>query len=147
MFACVSNDDDDSVTGISRRGGKRQVEQEDELINKVLEEGLRLKKRCKALTTALSDADSRAVAQREADQKGYQENIFKVQQQIDVEASRLASAHSIELGHLCDTKNREIDELHRCNSVFVAAEQVKNRRSLSEHICQNLTQATRKNVL
>lgn len=113
MFACVSNDDDDSVTGISRRGGKRQVEQEDELINKVLEEGLRLKKRCKALTTALSDADSRAVAQREADQKGYQETIFKVQQQIDLEASRLASAHSIELSHLCDTKNREIDELHR----------------------------------
>lgn len=127
MFACVSNDDDDSVTGISRRGGKRQVEQEDELINKVLEEGLRLKKRCKALTTALSDADCRAVAQREADQKGYQETIFKVQQQIDLEASRLASAHSVELGHLCDTKNREIDELHRCNLRFEYAVYIRNR--------------------
>lgn len=113
MFACVSNDDDDSVTGFNRRGGKRQVEQEDELINKVLEEGLRLKKRCKALATALSEAESRAASQRESDQRSYQETIFNVQQQIDQEASRLSSAHAIELTHLCDTKNREIDDLHR----------------------------------
>lgn len=113
MFACVSNDDDDSVTGFSRRGGKKQVEQEDELINKVLEEGLRLKKRCKALTTALSEAEARAANQRDIDQKGYQETIVNLQQQIDQEASKLLSAHAIELAHLSDTKHREIEDLRR----------------------------------
>jgi dynactin complex subunit len=113
MFACVSNDDDDSVTGFSRRGGKKQVEQEDELINKVLEEGLRLKKRCKALTTALSDSETRALSQRDIDQKGYQETIFNLQQQVDQEASKLSSAHAIELAHLSDSKQREIEDLRR----------------------------------
>jgi dynactin complex subunit len=113
MFACVSNDDDDSVTGFSRRGGKKQVEQEDELINKVLEEGLRLKKRCKALTTALSDSETRALSQRDIDQKGYQETIFNLQQQVDQETSKLSSAHAIELAHLSDTKQREIEDLRR----------------------------------
>lgn len=113
MFACVSNDDDDSVTGFSRRGGKKQVEQEDELINKVLEEGLRLKKRCKVLTTALSEAEGRLVAQRDCDQKNYKESLYNVQMQIDQEVSRVSSMHAIEQTHLCDTKNREIDDLHR----------------------------------
>lgn len=118
MFACVSHDDDDSVTGFSRRGGKRQVEQEDELINKVLEEGLRLKKRCKALTTALSESEGRFTAQRESDHKGHQESILNMQKQIDQEGSRLSSAHAIELTHLCDLKNSEIEELHRFSEIL-----------------------------
>ena len=113
MFACVSQDDDDSVTGFSRRGGKKQVEQEDDLINKVLEEGLRLKKRCKVLTAALSDAESRAAAQREVDQKSYKECMYNVQAQIDQEVSRVSSMHAIEQAHLYDIKNREIDDLQK----------------------------------
>lgn len=113
MFACVSQDDDDSVTGFSRRGGKKQVEQEDDLINKVLEEGLRLKKRCKILTSALSEAEARAAAQRDTDQKGYKESVNNVQMKIDQEVSRISSIHAIEQTHLCDIKNREIDDLHR----------------------------------
>lgn len=89
------------------------MEQEDELINKVLEEGLRLKKRCKALTTALSESEGRFTAQRESDHKGHQESILNMQKQIDQEGSRLSSAHAIELTHLCDLKNSEIEELHR----------------------------------
>lgn len=105
MFACVSADDDDSVTGYSRRD-KRQVEQEDEIINKVLEEAMRLKKRCKFLTNALSDAENKAVTNK----KDHEANL---QREISIELSRITSTHEFDMAYLRDTKDREIHDLYR----------------------------------
>jgi ABC-type phosphate transport system auxiliary subunit len=105
MFACVSADDDDSVTGYSHRD-KRQVEQEDEIINKVLEEAMRLKKRCKVLTNALSEAENKAIADKK-DDEAY------LQKEISMELSRVTSTHEFDMAYLRDTKDREINDLYR----------------------------------
>lgn len=110
MFACIANDDDnDTITGYARGGGKRLAEQEDEIINKVLEEGLRLKKKCKLLTTQLSDVE----ALRSLEQKKLDDTLKNVQVQIDQEVLRVSSEKNFELSHLTETKNREISSLQR----------------------------------
>jgi ABC-type phosphate transport system auxiliary subunit len=101
----VSADDDDSVTGYSRRD-KRQVEQEDEIINKVLEEAMRLKKRCKVLTNALVDAENKAIINK----KDHEDNL---QKEISIELSKVISTHEYDMAYLRDTKDREIHDLYR----------------------------------
>ena len=119
MFACVRDDnaDESSIIGSSTARMKTEIADDDEIINRVLEEGLRLKKRCKSLTQMLEEKERQLMMEREA-----RENAnLTLHEKVQFELSKADTAHAMELSRL-----RE-EAQHECHGL---AQQVDHLRGL-----------------
>jgi len=107
MFQCVL----DETQELWQSGGskKAQRDEDEALIDRVLQEGLRLKRKVKELTRRLAESEShRAELQNSCNtQMGEMENF----------ASMLNATHVVELQNARDAQRREMDELKRLLSL------------------------------
>ena len=129
MFACVRDDnaDESSIIGSSTARMKTEIADDDEIINRVLEEGLRLKKRCKSLTQMLEEKERQLMMEREA-----RENAnLTLHEKVQFELSKADTAHAMELSRL-----RE-EAQHECHGL---AQQVDHLRGLLQQQAPRLAQ-------
>jgi hypothetical protein len=114
MFACVTDPDDASLfsSQTSRRNSRnqrKQAELEDDIINKVLEEGLRLKRECKSLKLQLSDLEKQKAAEKEVHARFMDTRDRDIREEV----SRAVSEVALECSMIRESKNVEIAELQR----------------------------------
>lgn len=97
MFACTALDEAENEAD-----QQQQQQQEEELINKVLAEGLKLKRRCKELSSALS----RMEAARKDDQTKYEHAMREFSVQTEREISQLQTTYAVDLAGIRDLQVR-----------------------------------------
>jgi hypothetical protein len=78
-------------------------------VNKVLEEGLRLKQTCKLLKAQLHDVETQRAAEHEA----HERYIAKREREFKEEMSKAVSGLAIECARLRDSNSAEIEDLNR----------------------------------
>ena len=93
LFSCVL---DDAGPGITTS------ENEDEVVDKVLREGLRLKKKCKQLQQQLAETE----AQRCHAHAAYEQALLDKDRQCEEYAVRINSSHRMEIQKYRDTKGK-----------------------------------------
>jgi hypothetical protein len=105
LFSCVLDDPNPS--------GER-IQSEEELVDKVLKEGLKLKNKCKLLTKQCNDYEIRLINTSNA----YELSLRQKEQQLQEAhahfeelSSRLNTSHSRDLQMIKDSKDNEIREL------------------------------------
>ena len=99
MFSCVGSTSADNGNN-------------DETIDKVLTEGIKLKRKCKSLRLMLMDTESK----RKEESEQYEQQLTELRQQLDdyTEASAgVQSQHYIELAQLRDYRTHEVNELRQ----------------------------------
>ena len=94
MFACVRGDADEvSVLGSTAARDRQDVADDDDVINRVLEEGLRLKKKCKVLTALLQEREEELTREREAREAAG----LHLHEKVTFELGKADAAHAAEL--------------------------------------------------
>eukprot|EP01036_Dinobryon_divergens_P035269 gene35269-45671_t len=79
------------------------------LYDKVLEEGLKLKKKCKSLKNLLQETEDK----RLTEQKEFEMQMSKLQGQVDKQMTMLRAQHASDLTQLRDYRSNEVDTLTR----------------------------------
>ena len=120
MFACVRGEDEDSVLGPSNTRLRHEQDADDDIINRVLEEGLRLKKRCKTLSHMLEERDAQLAAERDAREN----SALTLHDKVKFEVSKVDQFHALELSRLWDSHREECAQLYQ--QLDLAREEIHN---------------------
>lgn len=82
-------------------------QEEQEMIDKVISEGMKLKKKCKSLSKMLSESE----IQRKKDIDFYEKLVLEKEKDFDQMLNQIKTTHANELFSLKDIKTKEIDDL------------------------------------
>lgn len=107
MFSCIL-DDYNHIEEKKNYKIRQERQHEEELIDKVLNEGLKLKKKCKTLNRLLADIE----AQRNLERVEFDQIILEKNNKIDYYANSSSNTeHIIQLQQFRDIKAKEIESL------------------------------------
>ena len=109
MFACVRGEEEDSVLGSSAARVRQDQDADDDIINRVLEEGLRLKKRCKTLTLLLEERETQLAAERDARES----SALSLHDKVQFEVSKVDQSHAMEIARLQADHQEECAQLYQ----------------------------------
>ena len=116
MFACVRGDADEaSLLGSTTARERLDVADDDDVINRVLEEGLRLKKKCKQLSALLQEREADLERERDAREAAG----LHLHDKVQFELAKADAAHAEELARHrhaaeaeCAALCRELEAAH-----------------------------------
>lgn len=109
LFSCIKADEFECSSISDEKSTQQSQQHEDEMINQVLVEGLRLKRRVKQLTVQLSNIELR----RKQEMENYDKIIKTKDEDYSQSLNQIKSNHLAEISSYRELKDREIKDINQ----------------------------------